>query len=369
MKMLTRLVVIAFVGVLVFSLATTGCTKDEPSPPPNNTNDNDTTITENGDTTQPDSTGMGTITLVNTLETAESPSYFAYNDSLLIYASSYIIKIMSLSSPAEPVEISQFPTDYPYTSMIKDIVLKNSILIIALDYPAKKLVFVDVSDPQTPQQIGELTLTFTPQCIDASNNYVFVGYGDFSNGQIIDYSEPTSPEVEASIPCAFSSVAYANNYLYCISSFGTVTRVDLSDITNPTVAQLANTGRQNLDVAVTPWGHLYIACGVETGTNTGGFTAYYVDELGVAAYDEELAGYAAKNVDYDNNFVYLLLRPAPSGSDYLLRTYFAYHLEQITAVSDQSIPYGTCVAALNHYIYVGARSGSGGNIYVYYHEY
>jgi len=360
---------IALFGIaMLAAFIAVGCSNEEPAPSPDADNPADTTV---ADTTQPDSTGIGTFELVNTIETPEFPAYFVYNDSLLIYASSYIVKILSLESPDNPEEISQFPPDHPYTSMIKGIALSDTVLIVALDYPVRKLVFVNIADPYSPEQISELPLDNIPQSICASKYYVFVAYGAYSNGDIINYSDREHPCAIGEVPCGFEVADYFNYHLYCTGTNGYVYDVDLNDISSPQIVQTANTGKQNLDISITPWGHLYIACGVRAGSNTGGFIAYDSDQIGFEQYSEDIPGYAAKDVDYQDNFVYLLLRPAPGGTEYLLRVYFSYHLDQTTQAFERTLTYGNCVAATNHYVYVGAMSttSGGGVIYVFHHQY
>ncbi len=370
MKKWQGIIITLFSILTLVMLTAAGCSSEEPTTPDNNDNDNNPPDTEVVDTTsQPDSTGYGTIELVNTVETSDFPSYFAYNDEVLAYASNYRVYIMSLDNPESPAEVGEFPPDYPYTSMIKDIDIYDSILVIALDYPAKKLVFVNVSDPSSPTQISEISLPQTPQGICATQYYVFVGYGTLVNGDIVNYSIPDSPEIIKDLPCAFETADYYNYKLYCTSTNGNVHKVDVTDIENPTV-QTANTGKQNLDIAVTPWGFLYIACGVQTGTNTGGFVIYDAEQMGIPEYSENIENYAAKNLDYQDNFVYLLLRPSLGGSDYVMKTYFVYHPDQAISFDEESVGLANCIAATNHYIYVGSRNlTGGGQIYVFHHQY
>ncbi|MCD6530869.1 hypothetical protein J7K99_00310 [bacterium] len=357
-----------FVITAIFMLFAAGCSNENPSSPDNT--DNSPPDTEEVDTLQPDSTDFGTIELIDTIETSDFPAYFTHNDEVLIYASSYRVYIMSLDNPESPSEIAQFPPDYPYTSMIKDIDVHDNTLIIALDYPAKKLVFVDISDPSSPNQISELSLDFSPAGICASEYYVFVGYGTMVNGDIVNYSEPTAPAVIGELPCSFESADYFYYELYCCSSTDDyVYQVDLEDISSPS-AQAIHTGKYGLDIKVTPWGNVYVACGVTPATNVGGFAIYSSDNFGIVRYSEDIDGYAATNVDFQDNFVYLLLRSSPGGTDYSVRGYFSYHPDQTTQIFEQTLTSGNCVAATNHYVYVGARSTtSGGVIYVFHHQY
>ncbi|RKZ33594.1 hypothetical protein DRQ33_03925 [bacterium] len=367
--MRNKIIVFSIFMLVIGMMILVGCSKSTDSDKDDNGTPPDTT---QPDTTKPDSTAMGTLQQVYSLDTDEAPSYFDIDSSLLVYASSYRIRIYSVANPEIPQELSVYPPDYPYVNMISDVNLADTLLFFILDNPAKKLIVLNIADPYSPQQIGELEFTNTPQCIGYGNELIFVGYGGSLNGSIVDVSEPTIPVITGTIPCAFSACDYFNHKLYCTNINNMVYEVEVHSPISASVSQSANTGGENLDVAITPWGHLYIARGVQTGTNIGAFIAYYSDQIGLESYSEQINGWSVKNIDYDNNFVYLLLRPAGVSSIYYeLRVYFAYHLDQTTLAHQDSIIYANCLVAENNYLYVGTRSTttSGGNILVFHHQY
>ncbi|MCD6594160.1 hypothetical protein J7L68_00585 [bacterium] len=369
--MQNKIIVLAIAVLILVMMSFIGCSKSTNGD--DNNNDNPPDTTETPDTTQPDSTGFGTLELVNTVVIDDAPSYFAFGDNILVSASSYRIRFFSLASQESPEEIGIYPTDYPYTNMIKSIVVHDTLLFFTLDYPSRKIMILNITDPTSILLVGEIELVSTPQCIAYGDNMVFVGYGSSVNGSIIDVSNPATPAISGTILAKFGACDYFNHKLYCVNTDDMVYSVDIISQDSAYVEQSANTGGENLDVAVTPWGHLYIARGVQTGTNTGAFIAYDVNQLGLEQYSEQMNGWAVKNVDFENNFVYLLSRPAGGGApmNYDLRIYFAYNLEQVQLAFEDTVIYGNCLGADNRYLYVGARSstGEGGNIFVYHHEY
>ena len=370
--MRNKILVLAIFILVLAMISFIGCSKSTNDNDSDDNNPSDTT--EVPDTTQPDSTGFGTFDSSNTVSVDDAPSYLEFGENILVSASSYRIRFFSLTDPESPAEIGIYPTDYPYTSMIKSVDVHDTLLFVALDYPLRKIVILDIADPTSVSQLGELELVSTPQCIAYGDNMLFVGYGSSVDGSIVDVSDVSAPLISGSIPVKFSACDYFYRKLYCTNTDEyMVYSIDIISSDSAYVLQSANTGGQNLDISVTPWGHLYIARGVETGTNIGAFIAYDVNQIGLEQYSEEINGWAAKDIDFDNNFVYLLFRSTAGGSpmNYDLRVYFSYHLDQTQLAFEDTVVYGNCLAAENHYIYIGARSstGEGGNIFIYHHSY
>lgn len=328
----------------------------------NGNGDNDTT--EVPDTTKPDSTGFGTMTLVNTISVENVPARAKiYSNLLITSTTNYNIEVFSLADPQNPQKVGE----YSLPAIIMDFVV-TAQKVYAIS--GNRLFVIGISTPSSPQYIGEYSFSSgSASCVAVGSRYAYVGLSTYS-GFILDIVNPEQIRIVGTIPVPFSYCDYFNGMLYCATNSDAVYAIDVTDTNSPHMDASAGTGGQNLDIAVTPWGYLYIAAGTIPATNNGRFIAFDVRRFGLEMHSETIPGFAAKSLAFQDNFVYLLMRPT-GGIHYPLRTYFAYHIDDMQLAFTDSIIYGNDVAAGNGYVYVAARSstGSGGAVFVYEHQY
>ncbi len=308
-----------------------------------------------------------TFSFVDSVVTESIPARLVVSGDVLVASASYSVALFSLSDPARP----QYTSDCPqsFSAQILSIAADNGVLYVAVDNPYRKVVAFDVSVPTSPQTLGEITLPSSPLGICVSGSHVFVGYGASADGDVIDFSNPAEPQVVASLGQKFSCCFAREGYLYAASSDGWLYMFDVSTPEAPQLLDYCNTGGQNLDVDVTAGGVVYVAGGVEPGTNNARIVAYSTDELGTEVLSENVPGFSAKSVSTQADFAYMLLRPT-TGPDYELRVYSPTPEGPELFFAD-TLVYANDLIARGGYLYVGARSagGTGGVILVYRHTF
>ncbi len=346
--------------LLLFGMAfLVGC-----SNPTDNGNDNNPPDTlAVPDTTQPDSTGVGTITSVNSISLGNSPLYIQkYNDLLIVatFMGGYYIQIFSLADPENPEQISSVNIG----NIVSAMDISNDIIFISV---GNKIKAIDISNPSAPAEAGEYTLLEQGIGLAAGDDNLFIGYMA-SGSAIFDVSDPANMQSVGSMPTSFKSGDYFyKKLLYSPANSEYVYYYDVSEPSSPLSVGTGNTGGQDNDIALTPWGFLYVAAGTQTATNNAVFAALDVHSISETAFQDIFTDQDSRRVAFQNNFAYVVFHDDASNTD-IMRAYFTYNLENAYSFYEQSYSNIQDLDAGGGYIYIASRD-SGGRIYVLKHEY
>ncbi|GEM_PF-5514236 len=145
----------------------------------------------------------------------------------------HVVRIIDVSSPANPVEVGQ----YSCNSLIADMDAENGYLLLACTDSG--LVIVDVSSPSSPSMVYRYTSSFYAKHVAVDGNYA---YAVFSNGSVdslfvFDISSPASARKIAAlyIP-SFVWAAFPYDDFYLLAAYQTLYVVDMSSPDSPTIA-------------------------------------------------------------------------------------------------------------------------------------
>ena len=111
----------------------------------------------------------------------------------------YSIRIYDVTDPTNPSYVNSITNDYPIVSYQ----IKNNLLFagISESYNIDGIEIYDISDLNNPESISFISLDRRVATINVFNNFLYVGYwnlgwyGSISGYYIIDFSDPTNPEI------------------------------------------------------------------------------------------------------------------------------------------------------------------------------
>ncbi len=344
----------AFLFALMCFVA--GCSKSQPSQ-------------SDGDGREP---VPGTMELVSQVETGAIVGLAEISGDILItttqpgsYGGTYSIRLYSISDPENPSLLATYPSgSFPSFIMGMD-VLGDVLYVTAFN----KLYVIDISNPSSPLQLGEMSFSSQPYCVSVGDGVAFVGFVS-ANGVAVDVSNPSDMNTISDLPVQFTCCDYRGGVLYCAPSTSQIYALDVSTPDNPTITQNGSTGGQNLDIEAADNGLIYVAGGTAEGTNNAVFAVLMADDIDSVVYLDVQENLAAARVARQDHFAYVLMRPQ-GGYDYSLRTYFVYDADSISLAFDpHSVLSANDVAAGNGYVYVTSRGESDeGLIYIFKHSY
>jgi len=351
---------IFMVLLTVWGVFSVGCSNPEDSN--DNENNNPDTLTV-PDTTQPDSTGIGTITSINSISIGNSPVYVQKYEDLLIVATfmgGYYIKIFSITDPANPEQISSINVG----NIVNAMDVCDDRIFVSIGNNVK---VIDISDPSSPSFVGEIFLVEQGIGIAAGDDNLFVGYMA-SGSSIYDVSDLDDIQLIGSITTSFKSGDYFYGKFVCSpANSGNLYYYDVSDPANPQNIGSGNSGGQNNDIAITPWGFIYIAAGTQTATNNAVFSAVDVHNISETPFQDIIVNQDCRRVAFQHNFAYAVFHDDFSNNDVML-AYFTYRLESAYSFFQQSYSNIQDIDAGDGYIYI-ASMDDGGTMYILRHEF
>lgn len=187
--------------------------------------------------------GGGNTTLVG--RWAAGPPYaFIVEDNIVYTASGGILQILDISNPSDPQLIGQVSTN----GIISDVAKEGNYVYLAAEDSGLKIL--DVSNLADPIQVGELLLPRPAIRLIVNNQTVFIAEGEYDYGtvwtcgglRIVDVTNPFNPQQLGTY--AFSSprcfIAQKGDYIYMLNTWYETLIIDVSDLSNPTLAGTPN---------------------------------------------------------------------------------------------------------------------------------
>ncbi|MFC1725104.1 LVIVD repeat-containing protein [candidate division KSB1 bacterium] len=135
---------------------------------------------------------------------------FDIKDNIIYLGEANIgFKIINISDKQNPVKISSVPV----TSLITDIYIKENLLFVGT---TEELIIYDISNPEIPVKISNLT-SYNPAQLTASGN-TLIFYDDNKSYSYIavDISDPASPQVLGTYSTYSHDIHYDGTYLFGI---------------------------------------------------------------------------------------------------------------------------------------------------------
>lgn len=161
---------------------------------------------------------------------------------------SFILQIIDVSNPTNPVVVGSVSTTAPATCVAAAgryayLVAGNSTLQI-----------VDVGDPANPVTVSSVSTSGAPRGVAIAGHYAYVANNTGDSLQIFDVTDPANPVSVASPPTKTSpgqSIVVAGRYAYETFSGNTLQIYDVGAPTNPIpVGSCSTTGSGSLSIAV-----------------------------------------------------------------------------------------------------------------------
>ena len=152
----------------------------------------------------------------------------------------------------------------------------------------------DVSNPATPQLLGQIAISGNPAKISVNGDYAYItSAANEPNGglKIIDVSDPTNPQEKSSFVCYTEHVA-TNGSLTLISAGSECKVIDVTDINSP---QLKST------ISLPGWVHNVFLKGNYGYTGSNGFRVFDLSDKSnpvQVGFNETLGAFVATNSDY-----------------------------------------------------------------------
>jgi hypothetical protein len=146
----------------------------------------------------------------------------------------YGVLIADLSNPASPTALGSF--EFPFADTIE---AHGNLAYVASATNGGIFRILDVSDPTSPQELGELITSQTYELTVRGSYAYLVDGADFGDGglRIVDVSDPTTPVVSSLFgTCSVAlglDVSADGNTAYVACADGGVYVVDTTDKTNP----------------------------------------------------------------------------------------------------------------------------------------
>jgi len=127
------------------------------------------------------------------------------------------------------------------------------------------LQVVDISDPTSPEIVGSVDPSADITGVAVASSYAYITDVSFSGFKVIDISTPTSPEIVGSVQTLGSTpigVAVAGSYAYIADGFNGFQVIDISDPTSPEIVGDVDTPGNGYPKDIAVFGsHAYFADG------------------------------------------------------------------------------------------------------------
>jgi len=156
-------------------------------------------------------------------------TYYAVPSGHYVYAACIYtgLRTIDVQTPSNPVQVDSFPVP----GSAQSVALADSIACLA----AGKLLYVlDISHPNSPQEIGSCVPTSDPVYVTVAGHYAFVCAYDLD---VVDIANPANPQVVGSCQMPIYSYAMAvdvSGQYACVSTRDSgLVVVDVSTPTNP----------------------------------------------------------------------------------------------------------------------------------------
>jgi|GEM_PF-6039414 len=198
------------------------------------------------------------------------------------------------------------------------------------------LQVIDISDPNAPKILREVSTGFLVEKIVISGSYAYVVGAGLS---IIDISDPMSPVIKSFIKVgipALTTITTYKNYVIVGNVTGAVAIVDVSNILNPKILGWATASGIYVRTIITEGNHMFI-------TTSDGETIDDFDISNPASpirLGDYLFGYLSSGLAVSGNFVYATI--SESQSSWLI-IYDAVNPDSMKLISSVKIPTGIYV--------------------------
>lgn len=175
---------------------------------------------------------------------AGGPPYaFTVENNIVYTANGGILQNVDISDPSNPILLGQVPTN----GIISDIAKEDNYVYLAEEDSGLKVI--DVSNTSNPLQVSEMLLTGPVNKLIVSNQTLYIAEGGYDGSQWIgglrtlDISDPLNP-----MPLGFYNssrkpyfISLVGDYIYMSQSSVETLIIDISDLSNLTLAGSFNT--------------------------------------------------------------------------------------------------------------------------------
>ena len=166
------------------------------------------------------------------------------------------LQIFDLTQPESPVLVGTLDTP----SVSKAIAVSGQYVYFGPHSPGLyDFLIIDVEDPEIPTIVATLVLQDIPNGIAISGPHAFVATNDDAGLQVINISDPHSPEVVAQVNTggSFLAVTVVDNLAFVLNSIFGLQIFDISDHLSPQLIGSLNSGHNFLAMVVAE-NHLYV---------------------------------------------------------------------------------------------------------------
>lgn len=234
------------------------------------------------------------VTLTGRYELSNGYCYSVFvKDNIVYFGDGNYLKIVDVSDPANPVELSRFALSSPN---ISGICVSGNYAYVANHIGGFRII--DVSDPAAPKEVWHTACN--AMGVVVSGNYAYVT--DYYDGlKIIDISNISAPD-EVGIYSARESamgISVSGDFAYAAYCFYGLVIIDVSVPTAPAEAGLCDTGGSAMGVFVS--GNYAYVADRDTGLR--------IIDVSDPSYPEEMGFYktrgTAKQVSVSGNHAYV----------------------------------------------------------------
>jgi len=145
------------------------------------------------------------------------------------------LHLIDISQPADPVPLGQFDAQYSAPSPKQVCVAGNLAYVAGSGWQgevgSETLLLIDISDTQSPLQVGACELGVTATGVAVSNGHAYVTGGDL---QVVDVTVPSDPQLASEYKTEgwTLSVAVSGDHVY-LNEWDTIEVLDISNPENP----------------------------------------------------------------------------------------------------------------------------------------
>jgi hypothetical protein len=322
----------------------------------NKKDDDPPDTTQVPDTTRPDSTGAGVISLLGSFNGMSSVV-----EKGLVLVGNYMyvcnvrnISIVDVSNPSNPFEAARFPSTGEFRGYPTGLAVKNNFLYIKAGNGSSGSVLYacNIDNPLAPVKTDTLSLNRFGGNIVIDGNYAYLSAQD-QGVYIVDVSNPTDLNLVNvfSVPGGMvGDVFCADNTLFAVitTNNGFVRHIDITNPLSPSIINSSSTGGYPIN-CFSKRGYLHIANGVLPASSSGSFVIFNISSPYTPVFQDTLAS-SCRSVFVDGNYAYVTDREN-------LYVYEVYTPEHATCHHVINLSEGNAagVYAKDHIIYVTTR--------------
>jgi len=171
------------------------------------------------------------------------PHDFAIHDGIMIVVGPYGILIVDVSDPEDPEIITTMDEYYDLSS----ITANGDYAYMSTwtsDLPGNYIYSFYISDPITPEYLGQFETILPITDIFVDNNYIYYagsnGHHNYTSAlNIVDFADPYNPSLTGryAVPGAVNDVQVYQNYAFVANDYSGLQVIDIGDPFNPVLVE------------------------------------------------------------------------------------------------------------------------------------